>query len=128
MAEATKVALFGLGRIGGQFAERVREARLHGKPVEIVAVAERDKSSALAKAFYDDGTPVYTDAVEALDHTKDIDVIFDLTGVPEVRAAIRKKLHESGNTRTVVAPESVVRFFWMLFEDMNLPGPDRSGY
>lgn len=40
MTEATRVALLGLGRVGGQFAERVRQAQLQGKPVRVVAVAE----------------------------------------------------------------------------------------
>ena len=72
---------------------------------------------------------MFTDAADALDLGEEIDVVFDLTGVPAIRAALRQKLQETGNQHTVIAPEVVVRFFWTLFEDdARLSGPVRAGY
>ena len=42
MADTTSVALLGLGRIGSQFAARVRALQSAGKAVKIVAVADRN--------------------------------------------------------------------------------------
>ena len=90
MADTTKVALLGLGRIGGKFAARMRALQAAGKAVEVVAVAERSADSELAALFAGDGVPVYTDAVDALDLGEAIDIVFDLTGNDDVRTALRE--------------------------------------
>ncbi|MFP4131880.1 MAG: homoserine dehydrogenase, partial [Thiohalospira sp.] len=43
-----------------------------------------------------------------------VDIIFDLTGSPEVRQQLREKLAAAGNRHTVIAPESVARLMWTL--------------
>jgi hypothetical protein len=46
-----------------------------------------------------------------------------------IRDSLPDRLRETGNQHTVIAPEAVVRFLWMLFDkDSSLSGPVRAGY
>ena len=130
MSETINVALIGLGRIGEQFAASLtKHIEQGGKPIKIVAVAERDSESAAAKKFSDENVPVYEDASEIAGLGDKVDIIFDLTGVPSVRQALRDKLQETGNRHTVIVPEIFARLLWsFLDEGVMLTGPVRSGY
>jgi len=100
-----------------------------GKPIRIVAVAERDADSEAARRFAAEGVPVYTDAVEMAGLGDAVDIIFDLTGVPTVRQDLRDKLRDSDNRHTVIVPEVFARLLWsFLEEDAELSAPVRSGY
>lgn len=130
MTKDINVALLGLGRIGHQFtASLTRHIAEGGKPINIVAVAERDPNSQAAKDLEELGVPVYTDATEIVGLGDKVDIIFDLTGVPSVRQTIREKLQELNNHHTVLVPEIFARLLWSFLEDgATLDAPVRSGY
>ena len=130
MTGTINVALLGLGRIGQQFtASLVEHIKEGDKPIKIVAVAERDINSPAAKRFAADGVPVYTDALEIVKLGEAVDIIFDLTGVPSVRKAMRDKLQDLDNFHTVIVPEVIARLMWSFLEEgVALNGPVRSGY
>ena len=46
-----------------------------------------------------------------------IDVIFELTGLPDVRRELREKLLRSDNHDTVIASESIARVIWAMISD-----------
>ncbi|MGO9767956.1 MAG: hypothetical protein ACLPSW_00070, partial [Roseiarcus sp.] len=50
-----------------------------------------------------------------------IDIIFDLTGIPDVRRELREKLVAAKNGNTVIASETIARFIWSLISDDELP-------
>jgi len=130
MTDTINVALLGLGRIGHQFAVALaNHIEDGGKPIKIVAIAERDPDSAAAKRFKDSGVPVFTDAIDVVDLGEKIDIIFDLTGVPSIRQALRVKLQEKSNYHTVLVPEVFARLLWSFLEEgVDLSGPLRTGY
>lgn len=130
MPKDINVALLGLGRIGQQFTQSLtKHIAEGGKPINIVAVAERDANSQAAKDLEDLGVPVYTDAAEIVGLGDKVDIIFDLTGVPSVRQLIREKLREQDNQHTVLVPEVFARLLWLFLEDgAALDAPVRSGY
>lgn len=45
-----------------------------------------------------------------------VDIIFDLTGEPETRKALREGMMESKNGHTVIAPEVMAHLLWMFFD------------
>ena len=130
MSDSIKVALLGLGRIGQQFTTSLSKHIDDGKkPIEIVAIAEKDSGSSAAKAFSDKGVPVYSDALEIVGMGEKVDIIFDLTGVPSVRQAMRDKLQDMENFHTVIVPEVFARLMWSFLEDGEMvDAPVRSGY
>jgi len=130
MSENINVALLGLGRIGQQFTASLTKHIDEGsKPIKIVAVAERDPDSAAAKQIASTGVPIYTDALEIVALGDKVDIIFDLTGVPSVRQAMRDKLQDMENFHTVIVPEVFARLMWSFLEDGEmLNAPVRSGY
>jgi predicted dehydrogenase len=130
MSENIKVALLGLGRIGEQFANSL-SSHIEGgnKPIKIVAVAERDPESPAAKKFAAEGVKVFTDAAEIASLGDQVDIIFDLTGVPAVRQTLREALMAADNRHSVIVPEVFARMLWSFLEDgVELSGPLRSGY
>jgi predicted dinucleotide-utilizing enzyme len=130
MSDNINVALVGLGRIGQQFAMSLANHIKEGdKPISIIAVAEQDPNSEAAKRFADEGAAVFTDATEIASLGDRLDIIFDLTGVPAVRQALREKLQELGNRNTVIVPEVFARLLWSFLEDdAELTAPVRNGY
>ena len=117
MTEDINVALVGLGRIGSQFATSLaRQIDQRAKAINIVAVAEQDPNSETAQMFADDDVPVYTDAAEIVELSDEVDIIFDLTGVPSVTQDLRDSLEMTGNRHTVVVPEVVARLLWEFLE------------
>ena len=57
-----------------------------------------------------------------------IDIIFDLTGSPEVRQTLRAKLHDAGNRDTIIVPEIFAHFVWSLLEErVELSRPPKNG-
>ena len=129
MSETINVAVLGLGRIGQQFAAGLsKHIDQGGKPIKIVAVAERDPDSLATEMFADENVPVYAKASDVVEMADQIDIIFDLTGSPEVRQTLRAKLHDAGNRDTIIVPEIFAHFVWSLLEErVELSRPPKSG-
>jgi homoserine dehydrogenase len=127
-----RVALLGLGDVGELFAERllakIQESKL---PIEIVAVADRNTESPVALGFKHSGVPVFKHAFEVIKMGAHVDIVFDLTGDPLVRRALRLQMKDAGNTHTVIVPEMVARLLYMFFfEETQFPDKhkDKQGY
>ncbi len=129
MSHVVKVALLGLGEVGEKFAEhfleKIQEDHVH---VEIVAVAHRDLESPVALGFSQNKVPVFQDAMDVVSLGAKVDIIFDLTGEPELRKRLRIALQESHNQHTVIAPEVVAHLLWNFFGEGDLPSSGRTGY
>lgn len=129
MSNVVKVALLGLGEVGEKFAEHFLEKiqEQHAN-VEIVAVASRDLESPVALGFIHSKVPVFKDALEVVTLGAKVDIIFDLTGDPELRRKLRAALQESRNQHTVIAPEVVAHLLWNFFGEGELPRSSQTGY
>jgi homoserine dehydrogenase len=113
-----RIALLGLGEVGELFAERllakIQESKL---PIEIVAVADRDTESPVALGFRHSGVPVFKHAFDIVKMGENVDIVFDLTGDPMVRRALRMQMKDSENTHTVIAPEVFAHLLYYFFHE-----------
>lgn len=130
MSNKVRVALLGLGSVGEIFAEnfleKIQEEHVN---VEIVAVASRDLESPVAMGFVHSKIPVFRDALEVIDLGDHVDIIFDLTGNPQLRKDLRIRLQETNNRHTVIAPEVVAHLLWNFFGEIGeLPHSSQTGY
>jgi homoserine dehydrogenase len=115
--EQQRIAIIGLGRIGSAFLQQMLQKQRHG--ISIVCAAEAVDTPGRQQAITAGIAIKSLDEVVALG--ADIDVIFELTGLPDVRRELREKLVASQNRHTVIASESVVRIIWALISDVALP-------
>ncbi len=129
MSHTIKVALLGLGEVGEKFAEhfleKIQEEHVN---VEIVAVAHRNLESPVAMGFAHSKVPVFKDAMDVVSLGAKVDIIFDLTGDPELRKSLRSALQASHNQHTVIAPEVVAHLLWNFFGEGELPRSSKTGY
>jgi homoserine dehydrogenase len=129
MRPVVKVALLGLGEVGERFAEhfleKIQEEHVN---VEIVAVAHRNLESPVALGFIHSKVPVFQNALEVVSLGAKVDIIFDLTGDPELRKKLRIALQETHNQHTVIAPEVVAHLLWNFFGEGELPRSSQTGY
>ena len=107
-------AIVGLGRVGNAFLEKLIEREGHG--IKIVAAAERDENAEGVKLAKDKGIRIYSDGKEVAQLGQAVDIIFDFTGNPDEKAALRVELVRTGNHNTVIAPEVVAEFIWDIME------------
>ena len=115
--EQQRIAIIGLGRIGSAFLQQMLQKHSHG--IEIVCAAESSETPGRQLAIKAGITVNSLDDVVAIGNG--IDVIFELTGLSQVRRELREKLVASKNLHTVIASESVVRIIWALISDAALP-------
>lgn len=104
------IAIVGLGRVGSVFLEKL--LKQSGKGITIVAVSEKSATAgaALAKSHGIENLSID----QLIAQSGKIDILFDLTGLAEVRKELREKLMASGNKHTVIATESIASFIWTL--------------
>jgi pyrroline-5-carboxylate reductase len=112
-----RIAIIGLGRIGSAFLSQILER--NAPTLSVVAVAEANDTPGRQLALQR-GVPVKTmDEIIALG--KQVDVVFDLTGLPAVRRELREKMGVQGNQHTVIASETIARVIWSLISSTDLP-------
>ena len=115
--EQQHIAIIGLGRIGSAFLQQMLQKRSQG--IDLICVAEAADTPGRQQAL-DAGLSIKTlDEIVALGDG--LDVIFDLTGRPEVRRELREKLVAAKNMHTVIASETIVRVIWALISQDALP-------
>ncbi|WP_018912078.1 Gfo/Idh/MocA family oxidoreductase [Thiomonas sp. FB-6] len=112
-----RIAIVGLGRVGSRFLEAMLGRASRG--LEIAAVAETGQTPGRAAAEAA-GIPVLS-LNELLGQAAGIDIVFDLSGQLAVRQSLRQGLATRGNSRTVIAPESVARLVWSMLTSEDLP-------
>jgi predicted dinucleotide-utilizing enzyme len=110
------IAIVGLGRIGSAFLEGMQKK---SGGINLVCVAESQETPAKAKAAAA-GIKIAT-LTEIIAMGDAVDVIFDLTGIADVRKELREKLQAANNKHTVIASETIVRLIWSLISDVELP-------
>lgn len=115
--EQQRIAIIGLGRIGSAFLSQMLLKRSQG--IELVCAAEAADTLGRQLAAKSGIAIKSLDDIVALGNR--LDVIFELTGLPEVRRELREKLVASKNAHTVIASESIVRVIWALISDDALP-------
>ncbi|TCV89579.1 hypothetical protein [Sulfurirhabdus autotrophica] len=130
MSNKVNVALLGLGSVGETFAEnfleKIQEQHIN---VEIVAVSTRHIDSPVAMGFAHSKVPVFENALDVINLGDKVDIIFDLTGNPDLRKSLRNRLQETKNTHTVIAPEVVAHLLWNFFgEKTDMPESEKTGY
>ena len=86
--EKQNIAIIGLGRIGSAFLEEM--LRKKGSGINIAGAAEKMDTQGKAQAAAAGITIVSLDDVVAMGEK--IDVVFELTGLPDVRKELREKL------------------------------------
>src|SRR3569833_3285147 len=127
MSHVVKVALLGLGEVGEKFAEHFLEKiQEEGVNVEIVAVAHRNLETPVALGFSHSKVPVLKDAMEVVAMGAKVDIIFDLTGDPELRKKLRVALQENHNQQTEIAPEVVAHLLWNFFGKNKKPNNNQT--
>jgi hypothetical protein len=72
--------------------------------------------------------PVFQNALDVVSLGAKVDIIFDLTGDPELRKKLRIALQETHNQHTVIAPEVVAHLLWNFFGEGDLPRSSQTGY
>jgi homoserine dehydrogenase len=130
MSNKVNVALLGLGAVGEKFAEnfleKIQEEHVN---VEIVAVSTLDTDSPIAMGFAHSKVPVFKNAIDVVNLGDKVDIIFDLTGDPDLRKNLRARLQETKNGHTVIAPEVVAHLLWNFFgEKSEMPKSGKTGY
>jgi predicted dehydrogenase len=107
------IAIVGLGRVGSVFLEKLLKQA--NKGISIVAVAEKGATAGAALAKANGIENMNLDQLVA--KSDKIDILFDLTGLAEVRKELREKLMAAENRHTVIATESIASFIWLLISD-----------
>jgi predicted dehydrogenase len=107
------IAIVGLGRVGSVFLEKLLKQA--NKGISIVAVAEKGATAGAALAKANGIENMNLDQLVA--KCDKIDILFDLTGLAEVRKELREKLMAAENRHTVIATESIASFIWLLISD-----------
>ena len=112
-----KVAVVGLGRVGSAFLDEL--LCLTGKGVKVAYAVEKNDTPGrqMAEAA---GVKILT-LNEMIALGESVDIIFDLTGIADVRKELREKLFDSNNFHTVIAPESIAHFLWSIMSDAAMP-------
>jgi predicted dehydrogenase len=111
-----KVAIIGLGRVGSTFLSKL--SKIENIGVDIVAAVEKDTNAAGNTVAQSSNIPVYTDPKTVIELGESVDIIFDLTGVPDTRKLMRSYLARSGNQHTVLVTEVMAHFIWSFMEDV----------
>lgn len=123
LVSVADVALIGLGEVGGPFLEQMLQ--LENRGIRVLCVAELSDTPGRRFAL-DKGVPIKTvDEILAMGPT--IDVVFDLTGSPELRRLLRQQMQETGNRHTIIAPETMARMLWSVISDKALAATHSQG-
>ncbi|HEY3300010.1 MAG TPA: hypothetical protein VGJ90_04485 [Methylophilaceae bacterium] len=102
------VAIVGLGRVGTAFLEQVLSTPHPG--VDIAYAVEITETKGKQRAL-DAGIAV-VNMDELIAKGESVDVIFELTGLTDVRDDLRIRLQEAGNNYTIIASESIAKIIW----------------
>ena len=119
------IAIVGLGRVGLELLEEL--LKLKKNNITVVAVAEKAETDGLALAKAENIPVVEFEELAKMGNG--LDIIFDATGVSEIRSTLRSILQETKNSHTVIASETIVYLLAMVIEDMTFHHVhDNKGY
>ncbi|MFA6921200.1 MAG: hypothetical protein WC216_05105 [Gallionella sp.] len=115
--EGQNIAIIGLGRIGSAFLSEMLGKT--GRGINLACVSEVFDTPGKAHAQAAGLKIVHLDEVVAMGDK--IDIIFDLTGIQDVRTELRNKLVAANNNHTIIASETIARLIWSLIAEHELP-------
>jgi len=119
------IAIVGLGSVGAELMQELMKHEELG--LQIKCVSELNDTQGKKKAIEEGLAVVSVEEVIALG--EDVDIIFDLTGVPAVRHQLREGLYASKNKFTVIVSENVSHIVWSLLTGNRVPDTGHScGY
>ena len=110
------IAIIGLGRIGSAFLGAMLQKKQN---INLVCVAERADTPAKAQAVANGIKIATLDEIATMGDK--IDIVFELTGMPEVRKELREKLLSTKNVHTVIASETIARLIGSLISEADIP-------
>lgn len=119
------IAIIGLGRVGSAFLAAMLQKK---SSISLVCVAEQADTPAKAEAIANGIQIVTLDDIVAMGDK--IDIIFELTGIHDVRKELREKLLAVNNEHTVIASETIAGLIGALIADTDIPvvGGHKTGY
>ncbi|MCE9633954.1 MAG: Gfo/Idh/MocA family oxidoreductase [Methylophilales bacterium] len=103
------IAIIGLGKAGTAFLGAILNKKQN---VNLVCIVEPNDTTGKAQAVEAGVKNCTIDEIAKMG--KDLDIIFDLSGNPNVTKELRHKLNSAFNAHTVVAPDSITRLVWAL--------------
>ena len=109
------IAIIGLGRVGSAFLGAMQNKQ----NINLFCVAERSDTPGKAQAA-SAGILIST-LDEIVGMSEMLDIIFDLTGIPDARKELREKLQATNNTHTVIATETIVHLIWSMISEEAFP-------
>lgn len=115
--EGQNIAIIGLGRIGSAFLSEMLGKT--GRGINLVCVSEVFETPGKEQAKLAGLKIVHLDEIVAMGNK--IDIIFDLTGIQDVRTELRNKLVSTDNHHTIIASETIARLIWALIAEKELP-------
>jgi predicted dinucleotide-utilizing enzyme len=115
--ERQNIAIIGLGRIGSAFLSEMLGKT--GRGINLACVSEVFDTPGKEQAQQANLKIITLDEIVAMGDR--IDIIFDLTGIQQVRTELRAKLVGSNNNHTIIASETIARLIWALIAEHELP-------
>lgn len=109
-----KVAVIGGGNAGLELLDRLFKAEF----VEILGVADTNSQAPGIILAKEHNIPATTNMNDLLENSTQIDILIDVTGIKEVRDALRQHMQESGNQHTVIMHERISALLISLFNGM----------
>jgi len=111
------IAIVGLGRVGTEFLNKI--INFNAKGIHIIVVAELSETEG-KKIAVSKGIQIKTPE-DITTMGSYLDIIFDLTGNPDIRKILREGLQVNKNTHTAIAPETFAYLLWAVLENKPLP-------
>lgn len=116
-ANQFKIAVIGGGNAGLELLDRLFKAEF----VEILGVADTNPQAPGIILAKEHNIPVTTNMNDLLEDSSNIDILIDVTGIKEVRDALRQHMQESANQHTVIMHERISALLISLFNGMMVP-------
>lgn len=108
--DSIRVGVIGAGETGTPLIAQLLEAGF----VDVVGVADLDDDAPGMRLARAAGRPTTDDFTSLADLGEGVDIIIDVTGVPEVRDRLRQRLQETENRHTVIMHEVIARLLTSL--------------
>lgn len=116
--DTIRVGMIGAGETGTPLLRELLAAPF----VEVVGVADVDPGAPGLALAREHGRPTTGDMLDLTDLGDGVDVLIDVTGVPEVQHELRRRLHDAGNRHTVIMHEAIALLMMSLSQGRLVAG------
>lgn len=111
------IAIIGLGRVGSLLLQQILRFRDRGLEISAVSEPAETPGCILAKSQGIPNIPMEEVGIMG----ESLDIIFELTGNPEIRGSLRNLLEARKNRHTIIATETFASLICMMTTDKELP-------